>query len=221
LEPSAWDAWDGARRGEAADVPHQLLALLADEDAGKSADRARAVRAQDASFPPEFRLALLVLVEQDVEAEPYRPDVVRSAEQSCAAQVFAARQQPAERLDAVCSAPREQQVMRKRSSTALQAQAEQPPLVAALQDEAAVRPLPGPLLVLAAQQEPVASQPLAAQSQDAQQERASAERKRELAAQAAREQQASQQVPRMWASAERPAARDAAAQAQPQLPSSA
>jgi hypothetical protein len=122
LEPSAWDAWDGARRDEAADAPHQLLALLADEDAGKSADRERAVRAQDASFPPKLPLALLVPAEQDAEAEPYRLDVVRSAEQSCAAQVFAARQQPAERLDAVCSVPREQQVMPKRSSMALQAE---------------------------------------------------------------------------------------------------
>jgi hypothetical protein len=94
--------------------------------------------------------------------------------------------------------------------------------VAALQDEAVVRPLPGPRVVQAAQQEPVASQPLAAQSWDAQQERVSAERKRVRAVQAAlREQQASQQAPRLWASAERPAARDAAAQAQPQLPSSA
>jgi hypothetical protein len=90
--------------------------------------------------------------------------------------------------------------------------------VAALQDEAVVRPLPAPLVVLAAQQEPEASQPLAAQSWDAQQERASAERKR---VRTAREQQASQQVPRLLASAERPAAQDAAAQAQPQLPSSA
>ena len=105
-EPSAWDALDGARRDEA-DAPRQLLALPAAEDAEKSADPERAVRAQDALFPPALLLAQLEPAEQDAEAEPYRLDVVRSGEQSCAARVFAAWQQPAERLDAARSESRD------------------------------------------------------------------------------------------------------------------
>jgi hypothetical protein len=124
LERSAWDAWDDARRDEAADVHHQLQALLAAGDAGKSADPERAARAQDAWFPPELRLARLVPAEQDAAVEPYIPDAARSAEQSCAAQAFAARQQLAEQLDAECSAPREQRAARKLSSMALRAQVE-------------------------------------------------------------------------------------------------
>lgn len=119
-EPSVWDALDGARRDEAADAPHPRRALLAAGDAGKSADPERVVRARDASFPPELRLALLVPAEQDAVAELYRLDVARSGEQSCAAQVVAARQQPAE-LDAECSAP---QAVPKRSLMALRAQVE-------------------------------------------------------------------------------------------------
>jgi hypothetical protein len=118
--PSAWDALDGARRDEAADAPHPRQALLAAGDAGKSADPERVVRAQDASFLPELPLALLVPAEQDAVAELYRPDVARSGEQSCAAQVVAVRQQPTE-LDAEYSAPR---AVPKRSSMALQAQVE-------------------------------------------------------------------------------------------------
>lgn len=91
LEPSAWDASDGARPGEGADAAHQPRALPEVGDAGKSADQAQVVLVQDASFPPELRLALLGRAEQDAEAEPYKPDAAQSAEQSYAAQVFAAR----------------------------------------------------------------------------------------------------------------------------------
>jgi hypothetical protein len=124
LEPNESDALDGARRDEAAFSPLQLLALPAAGDAEKSADPERAVRAQDASFPPVLLLAQLGPAEQDAEAEPYRPDVVQSAEQSCAAQVVAARQQLVEQLDAECSAPQEQRAAPKRSWKALQAQVE-------------------------------------------------------------------------------------------------
>jgi len=124
LEPNESDAWDGARRGEAADVHHQLQTLLAAEDAGKSADPERAVPVQDASFLPELPLGPLALAEQDAVAELYTPDEARSAEQSCAAQVAAARQQPAARTDAVYSGLRERQAARKRSSMAPWAQAE-------------------------------------------------------------------------------------------------
>ena len=123
-EPSASDAWDGARRGEAADGLLQLLALLAAGDAGKSADLERVARAQDAWFPPELPLGPLALAEQGAVAELYTPDEARSAEQSCAAQVAAARQQPAERPAAVYSGLRERTVARKRPSMAPQVQAE-------------------------------------------------------------------------------------------------
>jgi hypothetical protein len=122
--PSAWDALDGARRDEAADVPHQLQPLLAAGDAEKSADPERVVRAPDAWFLLERPLALLLPAEQDAVAEPYRPDVAQSGEQSCAALGFAARQQLAERLDAECSEPREQRSMQRPSLKALQAQVE-------------------------------------------------------------------------------------------------
>jgi hypothetical protein len=88
-----------------------------------------------------------------------------------------------------------------------------------LQAEPVARQLPGPQVVQAAQLAWQAFQPLAAQSLDARQERASAERKREPAVQTA--PQASLPEPRLLASGERPAARGAAAQAQRQLPSSA
>jgi hypothetical protein len=94
--------------------------------------------------------------------------------------------------------------------------------VAARQDGLVAQLLPGPQVRQAAQQEQQAFQPLAAQSLDAQQERASAGRKRERAVQKApRAQTASLPEPRLWASGERPAARGAVAQAQRQLPSSA
>jgi hypothetical protein len=144
LEPSAWDAWDGARRGVAADVPHQRQALLAAGDAGKSADPERVARAQDASFPLELRLALLVLAEQDAAVEPYRPDAAQSAEQSCAAQVFAARQQLAERLDAARSEPR---AVPTRSSKARQVQVELPRLRAEVRGEPVAQRLPEPQVV--------------------------------------------------------------------------
>jgi hypothetical protein len=95
-EPSAWDASDVARRGEEADAAHQLRALLADEDAGKSVDPARVVPARDASFPPELPFALSGAAGQDAAAELCKPDAGQSGEQSCAAQVFAAQQQLAE-----------------------------------------------------------------------------------------------------------------------------
>ena len=221
-EPSAWDAWDGARQGAVADASHQLRALLADGDAGKSADPERVVRAQDASYPRELPLALLALAEQDAEAEPCRPDAAQSGEQSCAAQVFAARQQPAERLGAAHSKPREPRAMPTQSSMALRVQAEMPQPLEALRDERVAQRLPGPKVRQAAQQKRPAFQPLAAQSLDAQQERASEERKRERAVQTApRAQTASLPEPRLWASGERPAPRSAVAQAQRQLPSSA
>jgi hypothetical protein len=81
--------------------------------------------------------------------------------------------------------------------------------------------LPGPPVARAAQLERQAFQPPAVQSRDAQQERPSAEWKREPAGQAPRGQQASLPEPRLLASAELPAERGAAAPAQRQLPSSA
>jgi hypothetical protein len=100
---------------------------------------------------------------------------------------------------------------------------ELPQLREALPAEPVVQPLLEPQVVQAAQLERQAFQPPVAQSRAAQQERVAAERKPGLAAQAElREQQASRQEPQLWASVERPAtARDAAAQAQPLLPSSA
>jgi len=221
-ERSAWDAWDGAHPDEAADAPHQLLALLAAGDAEKSADPERAVRAQDALFPPTLLLAQLEPAEQGAEAEPYRPDVVRSEEQSCGAQVLAAWQQPAERLDAARSELREQQAMQRPSWRALQVQVELPQLRAALWGELVAQLLPGPQVVQATRQERQASQPLAARPRVAQQERAAAERKPKLAGRAEpRPGQAWPAEPRLLASAQRPAARGAAARAQRPLPSSA
>jgi hypothetical protein len=211
---------DGARRDEA-DAPHQLLALPAAEDAEKSADPERAVRAQDALFPPALLLAQLEPAEQDAEAEPYRLDVVRSGEQSCAAQVFAAWQPPAERLDAARSESREPPAVPKRSSMALQVQVELPRLRAAGRGEPVTQRLSGPQVVQAAQLEPQASQAPAARPRDGQQEREPAERKPELAGRAEpRPGQAWLAEPRLLVSAEPLAARDAPV-AQPQLPSSA
>jgi hypothetical protein len=122
LEPNESDAWDGARRGEAVDVHHQLRVHLAAEDAGRSADPERAVPVQDASFLPELPLGPLALAEQDAVAEPYIPDGARSGEQSCAGLAFAEQQQPAEPRDAVYSEPREQQAMQRPSWRALQAE---------------------------------------------------------------------------------------------------
>jgi hypothetical protein len=94
--------------------------------------------------------------------------------------------------------------------------------VAASRDEPVAQLLPGPQVVQAAQLERQAFQLPASQSRDVQQERASAERKRELAVQKApREQPASLPEPRLWTSGKRPAARGAVAQARRQLPSSA
>jgi len=94
--------------------------------------------------------------------------------------------------------------------------------VAASRDEPVAQLLPVPQVVQAAQLERQAFQPPASRSRDAQQERASAEWKREPAAQKAPwEQPASLPEPRLWAAGERPVARGAAARAQRQLPSSA
>ena len=119
------------------------LGAPADADAGKLADLAPDVPAQDAWFRLELRLALLGLAEQDAEAVPCKPDAAQSAEQSCAAQVFAARQRPGERPDAAYSGPREQQAMRKRQSMALRARTELPQLPAALRDAAMAQLLQG------------------------------------------------------------------------------
>ena len=113
-EPSAWDAWDGARPDVAVDATHQRRPLLADGDAGKSADPARAALAQDASFQPELPLARLASAPQDAVVELYKPDAAQSAEQSCAAQGLAARQRPEEQRDAAYSEPPEQHATRKR-----------------------------------------------------------------------------------------------------------
>ena len=100
---------------------------------------------------------------------------------------------------------------------ALQAQQEIPQLLAPLQDAPLVQRLPAPQ---AAQQEPEASQPLAARSWDAQQVRVSAEPKPEPAQQTGPQaQQVSLPGPPLPASAEPLAPRDAA-EAQPRLPSS-
>jgi hypothetical protein len=219
-EPSAWDALDGAHRGEAVDAFHQLRALPAAGDAGRSADPERVALEPDASFQPALPHVRLDSAEQDAAVEPYKPDEAQSAEQSCAAQVFAALQ-PVARLDEAYSEPPEQQAMWKRSSMARQEQAAELLLVAALPDEPVVRRLPGPLVALAAQQELVASQPRAAQPV-AQLEWVPAERKPELAGlEAAREQQVSAPAPRPLASEEQLAARDAPAVAPRPLPSSA
>ena len=110
--------------------------------------------------------------------------------------------------------------MLRPSWKALQAQVELTQLLGAAPGARVAQLLPGPQVVQAAQLERQASQPLVAQSSDAQQERAP-ERKPEWAVLTElREQQASPQEQQLWASAEPPAARDAAV-AQPQLPSSA
>ena len=207
-EPSAWDASDGARLGEAADAAHQPRALPEDGDAEKSADPEPVVLAQDAWFRPELRLALLAPAEPDAAAGPYKPVAAQSAEQSCAAQVFAARQQPGERPDAAYSGPREQQAMRKRQSMALRARTELPQLpAAALRDAAMAQPLQGPQGVQAAQPGRRASQPQAARSRGAQQVRASGERKPWRAGPQA--QLILPAEPRLLASAEPAAALDA------------
>jgi hypothetical protein len=54
--PGAWDAWDGARPDEAADVV-RLRLHLADADAGKWADLEPGDRAQDAWCPREHSSA--------------------------------------------------------------------------------------------------------------------------------------------------------------------
>ena len=151
LEPSAWDASDGARPGEAADAAHQPRALPEDGDVGRSVDQGPVAPAQDAWFQRELRLALLGPAEQDAEAEPYKPDAAQSAEQSCAAQVSAARQQPGEQPDAGYSGPQEQQAMRKRQSMALRARTELPQLLAALRDAAMAQLLQVPQGVQEAQ----------------------------------------------------------------------
>jgi hypothetical protein len=93
--------------------------------------------------------------------------------------------------------------------------------VVALRGEPVAQLLPAQQVVQAAQLERQASRPPAARSWDAQQERASAERKPELAVQAEpRPGQAWPVEPRLLASAEPLAARDEPV-AQPQLPSSA
>jgi hypothetical protein len=168
-ELSVWDASDGARPGEAADAAHQPRLLPEDGDAGKSADPAPVVLAQDASFPPGRPLALLARAGPDAEAEPYKPDAAQSAERSCAAQASAARQQLAEAWDAACSEPREQQASPKRLSMALLLQKETPQRLAAPQDAAAAQLLPEAQVVQAAQPGPLASRRLPAQSRDAQQ----------------------------------------------------
>ena len=215
-EPSAWDASDGARLGEAADAAHQPRALPADGDAGKSADPAPVVLAQDASFRPGRPLALLAPAEPDAEAEPYKPDAAQSVEQSCAVQAFVARQQPGERPDAGYSGPREQRAMRKRQSMAARARTELPQLPAALRDAAMAQLLQGPQGVQAVQPGRRASQPQVPRSRDAQQVRASAERKPGWAG--PRAQLVSPAEPGPLASAEPAASRDGPV-AQPQLPS--
>jgi hypothetical protein len=215
-EPSAWDASDGAHPGEAADAAHQPRALPADGDAGKSADQGPVAPAQDAWFRPELRLALWGPAEQDAEAEPYKPDAAQSAEQSCAVQAFAARQQPGERPDAGYSGPPEQPAMRKRQSMALRARTELPQLPAALRDAAMAQLLQGPQAVQPGQR---ASQAQVPRSQHAQQVRAAAERKPGWAGQTwPRAQLVSRAEPRPLAWPEPAAARDAPV-AQPQLPS--
>ena len=94
-------------------------------------------------------------------------------------------------------------------------------LRAAGRGEPMARRLPGPQVVQAAQLEPQASQPPVARPRDGQQEREPAERKPELAGRVEpRPVQAWPAEPRLLASAEPLAARDAPV-AQPQLPSSA
>ena len=105
-ETFAWGAWDGVRRAVAAGAAHPLRAHLADEDAGKSVDRARDVPVQDAP-PMAPLLGWLALEQQDAEA-PCTPDAVQSEAQSCAVL------EPAEQLgqrDAECS---ERQLLRAR-----------------------------------------------------------------------------------------------------------
>ena len=96
-EPSAWDAWDGARPDEEADAERLvLLALLADAGAEKSAGRELGGRVQDELFP---ELQREQWARQDAAAELCTRGADRSAERSCAEQAAAAA--PKELRDAV------------------------------------------------------------------------------------------------------------------------
>ena len=164
--PSASDASDGAHPGVAADAAlHPFPAVLADADAGKLAGREPDARAQDA-FPLALRHARLAQVVPDAAVALYKQAWDRSAAQSCAAQA-AGLLQPAEWPDA--AELLERLVARKQQSKARYVPAELllPPEVAAEpQDEPEAQPL-RPVLQTAQS----ASQPLAEQSQGAQQAR--------------------------------------------------
>jgi len=95
--PAAWDASDVARRGAAEDVLHQRPAQP-DAGAEKSADRAQDGRAQDARFRPKERRIAIPAARASV-AEPCRPGVAQSAEQSCAVPEAGAQLRPAAQQD--------------------------------------------------------------------------------------------------------------------------
>ena len=80
--PIAWDAWACARRDEAGDVVWHRLAPTRVGDAEKLVVRARDGPEQDARRRLELRAVQRV---QPAAPEPYKPDAVQSAEQSCAA----------------------------------------------------------------------------------------------------------------------------------------
>ena len=93
--PCAWDASDGARRGEAADAARPLPHLAAG-DAGKLAGQGRDVQERDASCLPAHRFA--PSASRGAAAELCTRGAALSAEQSCVAQAAAAGLQLPEAL---------------------------------------------------------------------------------------------------------------------------
>jgi len=131
--PSAWDAWDAARRAAVLAGPH-LLPEPADAGVGRSAAPVRDVRVPGVRSRQERRLAPLV---RPGAAALYTPDAVRSAARSCAAGVPLALLPRAAQRDSA-------------EQLALPAEGAQP---LALQPEAA-RLRPGPVRPHAAVQRP-------------------------------------------------------------------
>ena len=91
-ERSALDAWDAAHPDVAADVAHQMEALLAGVAVGKLVDPALGGQAPDAFLAHWY--AQREQAEPDAGAAPYRRDEARSVGQSCAAQGAAVQPKP-------------------------------------------------------------------------------------------------------------------------------
>jgi hypothetical protein len=114
--PNASDASDAARPDAAADVAHQLLARLADVDAGKSVVPVRGDPVQGGRIQGACLRAILPAqwaeAVPDAVAAPCTQDAAQSAEQSCAEQ--ASWEQPRRVApDAARLVPQEQQVVLK------------------------------------------------------------------------------------------------------------